>query len=260
MKRFVRAAMAALIVGAGLWGLGGAPAGGGAMGGEEKKVTLEELPAPVKEALQKAAIGGQIMEIEAEEEDGQMVYEAEVVQGSKSMEIEFGADGKILEKKEKAKDADEEDEEDEDEEEEVVVELINVPENVQEAIKDHAGTAAIEKVTKEKEDGVTVFEAEFKVNGMEQSVEVADNGQVLELERKVSADELPAAVKAALEKACPGGEIAEAELIQKFYYEIKVKTNGKTKEIKVTPAGKTGKHHGDDDADDDDHDDVDDDD
>jgi len=83
---------------------------------KEQKVTLDQVPAPVKKTILAETTGGEIKEIELESEHGRAVYEAEYVKDGKKYEIEVSADGKVLEKKAKAKDDDddEDDEEDDD--------------------------------------------------------------------------------------------------------------------------------------------------
>jgi hypothetical protein len=63
---------------------------------DEQKVTLDQLPAVVKEALVKAADGGVIKEIEKEVEKGKTVYEAEVVKDGKKTEIKVDETGRVL--------------------------------------------------------------------------------------------------------------------------------------------------------------------
>jgi len=71
---------------------------------DEVEVTLDQVPAAVKEAILKAAAGATIKEIEAETKNGQTVYEAEWVVDGKEIEITVSADGTIL--KREVEDAD----------------------------------------------------------------------------------------------------------------------------------------------------------
>lgn len=239
MIQTTRLAMAMLVLALALMGARQAAAG------EEKKVTLDELPATVKDALLKAAEGGEILEIEAEEEDGAMEYEAEIRKDGKVIEVEFDAAGKVLEEEE----ADDDEDEGDDDDEEEMIAFADAPASVQAAIQKWLGDRKVEKLEVEKENGAMVYEAETKENGVEKSIEVSADGAVLEVEESVAADDLPAAVKAALDKKFPGASVSEAESIQKFFYEVKVTKDGKTKEVKVSPAGKISSDDDDDDDD-----------
>lgn len=66
--------------------------------GKEEKVRFEDLPAAVQATLKQQAGDGTIQEIEKEQEQGQTVYEAEVLIEDKVWEIEIAADGKLMSK------------------------------------------------------------------------------------------------------------------------------------------------------------------
>jgi len=63
----------------------------------EEQVSLEALPAPVREGLQKKAGAGKITKIESLTKHGTLVaYEAQVLTGRKRSEVQVGPDGKSL--------------------------------------------------------------------------------------------------------------------------------------------------------------------
>ncbi|MBN9161971.1 MAG: hypothetical protein BGO98_15400 [Myxococcales bacterium 68-20] len=71
-----------------------------ALAGHEEKVSLEQVPAKVKETIQKHVADGKITEIEKEKkDDGTTVYEVEykTAKGEKH-ELKIGEDGKLLKK------------------------------------------------------------------------------------------------------------------------------------------------------------------
>lgn len=80
-----------------------------AWGEEEKRLTLDQLPPAVKEAVLKQANGAKISEIEEETKKGRTVYEVEIG----DTEYTFDATGKVL--RAKVEKDDDEDEEDADE-------------------------------------------------------------------------------------------------------------------------------------------------
>jgi len=73
----------------------------------EVTVTLDQVPAPVRDAIRAEAGDNPIKEIEAETKNGQTIYEAEWVAGGKEVELKLSADGKIIKKK--VEDADDDD-------------------------------------------------------------------------------------------------------------------------------------------------------
>ena len=143
----------------------------------ETKVPIEEIPPAVKATIFAEAKGGTIEEIEMETEDGKTIYEAEVIIDGQEIEIEVAPDGTLLGKE--IEDNEDDGDEDEDEEE---VSLEEVPEAVKATILKEAGGAEIEEVVKETEDGQTIYEAKFVVDGQEIEIEVAPDGTLLERE------------------------------------------------------------------------------
>jgi len=67
-------------------------------------------------------------------------------------------------------------------EDEQKVEFKDLPFAVQETVKREAGNSNIEEMSKETEDGKTFFEVEFKQDGREVEIKIAENGVVLERE------------------------------------------------------------------------------
>jgi len=146
---------------------------------KEVKVSIEEVPAAVRATILAEAEGGTINEIEMETEDGQTVYEADVIIDGREIEIEVAADGTLLGKETEDDEGDDDDEDDEDEEE---ISLDDVPAAVKVTILKEAQDAEIEELVKETEDGQTVYEAEFEADGKEIEIEVATDGTLLEKE------------------------------------------------------------------------------
>jgi Peptidase propeptide and YPEB domain len=81
---------------------------------DEQEIPLSEVPAEALQAARGAVDGITLTEAEAEEEDGQMVYEIEGTADGVEYEIEVTADGKVLEV---AKEGDDDDEDDDDDDE-----------------------------------------------------------------------------------------------------------------------------------------------
>lgn len=63
-----------------------------------QRVTMDELPAPVKATVQRESRGKTIEWMAKEQEDGHTVYEIVVVSNGKGQEIEISETGKVLER------------------------------------------------------------------------------------------------------------------------------------------------------------------
>jgi len=161
---------------------------------DEREVSIEEVPADVMTTILAEAEGAAIGEIEMDTEDGQVVYEAEVIIDGQEVDIEVAADGTLLGKEADEGEDDEDDEaddEDDDEEEEQIVSLDAIPEAVKATLEKEAAGAEIKEVDMETEDGVTVYEAEVIVDGQEVDIKVAADGTLLakEVENEDEADD-----------------------------------------------------------------------
>ena len=118
--------------------------------------------------------------------------------------------------------------------------IADTPAAVQAAIKQFAGSNAIEKITKESEDNKVIYEASVKIDGTKQAVEVLADGTVKQTEKSVALKDTPVAVQAAIKKLAGAGtvdEIVEENAGGKKNYEAAVTINGKKKEADIAPDG-----------------------
>lgn len=146
----------------------------------EGKVSIQEVPADVMTTILAAADGAEIGEIEMETENGQVIYEAEVIIDGKEVDIEVAADGTLLGKEADEDDEEEEaDDDDEEEEEEEIVSLDAVPDAAKATILKEAAGGEIREVEMQTEDGVTIYEAEVIIDGQEVDIKVAADGKLL---------------------------------------------------------------------------------
>ncbi len=135
------------------------------------------------------------------------------------------------------------------------VSLDQVPAKVRATLLKLAGDAKITEVERETHHGITTYEAEWEVNGLETEVELTASGEVIEIEKEVAAADVPAAVRALAAKKFPAGTKIEYERITMHVYEIEGMVGGKEKELVVSPSGRIlHAMQGDDDDDDDDDD------
>jgi len=72
---------------------------------EDEKVLFDDLPPAVRATLEKHAASGRITEIEKETEEGETVYEAEVILDGKEVDIIVSAEGKYLGKEQEGEEA-----------------------------------------------------------------------------------------------------------------------------------------------------------
>ncbi len=122
----------------------------------------------------------------------------------------------------------------------------DLPPAVQKTVQEQYKGATIHGFSSEKENGQTIYEAELTLNGRNQDVSMDAKGTVLEVEKQVDLDSLPAAVREGLRKKAGTGRIAKVETLTKkgklVAYEAVVQTGGKKSEIQVGPDGNALAH------------------
>jgi uncharacterized membrane protein YkoI len=62
----------------------------------EEETSIETIPAPTRDAIQKAVGTGKLQKVETVTENGKTFYEAAIKTGAKSKEVKFDAAGKTL--------------------------------------------------------------------------------------------------------------------------------------------------------------------
>src|SRR5262245_32868159 len=89
------------------------------------------------------------------------------------------------------------------------VEPDKIPKAVMDALKAKFPKAVIDKCTKEKEGNDVVYDIEFKQEGRKFEADIKEDGTIVNYEKEIAAKDLPAAVKAAVEKKYPKSTIKE---------------------------------------------------
>jgi hypothetical protein len=144
------------------------------------------------------------------------------------------------------------------------VPIDKLPSAVLKAVTRRFPKAEIEKAVKEVEGGATTYEVELEIKDRSVDVSLKEDGTILEIEREVPIDKLPAAVKKKLATKYPNAKIEKAEEVTKgedgpVRYEvvirIEVVLSGKGKIVQAKeeedekPATKSKEHEDDDDDD-----------
>ena len=134
---------------------------------------------------------------------------------------------------------------------EVRVKPRNLPQPVKAAIKENCPRCVIAKATREVEEGVTVYDIEFKGRGGE--IDIAEDGTVIDREVFLNMDGVPLVVQKTIREAAAGARITQldrseirAELkggqitkreIPKFVYEAELAKGKEVAELLVSASG-----------------------
>jgi len=130
---------------------------------EEMEMSLDEVPAAVRSAIETYAAGGEIDEVCREAEGEAVVYEAEVEKDGREYEITVSAEGEILET-------------------ETEMALEDVPEGVRTTLESFGRVGEVEDIVKEEEGGEVTYEAEVEMEGAKLELSLSPAGVVVEVE------------------------------------------------------------------------------
>lgn len=117
-----------------------------------------------------------------------------------------------------------------------------MPKAVINAFKKDYPNAKPSEFEKEKFEGKTAYEVEYKENGIEYEALYSADGTLLQKEEEIDGKSLPEPVTQAVKKAHPKAEIKEAEKLMKpdgalTGYEVEIKTAGKKSELELDVNG-----------------------
>lgn len=131
------------------------------------------------------------------------------------------------------------------------VDVSQLPAAVAQALKTNCPNCVIDKATRELENGVMIYDFEFKSGQGE--MDVTPDGLVVSRETVVQIDDLPAPARDAIRKGAASGRVAQvlkeevrAELkdgkvlklgTPKYFYEADLVKDDKVAEIVVSPEG-----------------------
>jgi len=120
------------------------------------------------------------------------------------------------------------------------IRIQDAPAAVQAAVKEQTKNATLVGLTKEVENGQTLYEAETKMDGKTRDVLIDGNGAVVAVEQEVALASVPSPAKAAIEKKATGGKVTKVEAITKgstVTYEAAITKAGKKSELVVAADG-----------------------
>ena len=120
------------------------------------------------------------------------------------------------------------------------VKIQDLPAPVQKTVQEQTKNAELKGLSKEIEDGKTMYEAETIANGKSRDVLIDSTGAIVEVEEQATLDSIPAPAKAAIEKAAKNGKVLKVETVTKgsaVSYEAVVSKNGKKSEVAVEADG-----------------------
>jgi uncharacterized membrane protein YkoI len=127
---------------------------------KEMQVFLDELPDPVRKALQKEVGTGKCGEINKADEDGNFLFETEITQGTKTRSVSFDSLGTLVYQEEPTT-------------------LPDVPEPVRKSAQEQLGDGKLVSIDKVTDDGQVSYVVDFLKEGKQLSLSLSTDGKVL---------------------------------------------------------------------------------
>lgn len=130
-----------------------------------QKVSLAQVPAPARAAIESKTAGGKIKSIEKEEKDGTAIYDVEATVQGRDVEYDIAADGTVLTSEQS-------------------VPYATLPAAVRNAAEKYFGSAQGLKAAVELEGDKTFYEVEGKKGKALVTLKLTDTGQIVEEENE----------------------------------------------------------------------------
>lgn len=183
----------------------------------EETVPLNKVPVAVRATIEKHAEGAKIVKVEVVTEKDKKVYDVETQKGGKTTEFSVSPDGKYLGvKADEEKDEDERKDEAEPQKKQAKAD-VKLPDAVAETFKKVFPKGEITKLDVEQENGVTVYDIEFRDGGIEKETDIAVDGTMLEVTIVVDAEAMPKTAMQTIQKTAKGAKIGQLERIEVSY-------------------------------------------
>ncbi|EDY19453.1 hypothetical protein CfE428DRAFT_3138 [Chthoniobacter flavus Ellin428] len=181
------------------------------------QVTLDEVPAAVRAGLQKQAGSDAVKTIAKSFEEADVQYVATLDHGGHERDLTVSEAGELLR---------------------MDIALADAPATVQQTVTSTASQGAITSIEKVVDDGHLQYEVEWKTKeGAARSFTVLESGKLLSM--RVSLEETPPAVRAAIAKEIGGDKLKEVakSFDDGVAYDVTVNRNGRDRDFSLRENG-----------------------
>jgi hypothetical protein len=184
-----------------------------------KSLSLHQVPAVVKTAIEEHAEGWKLGEIVREENDGEVTFTASIGKGGKESSFKVAEDGFLLS---------------------VELELEDLPAAVQKTINAQVGDGTMESIEKNFEEAEPSYDVEFtRQDGAERFLSVGEDGKLKVLE--IALDETPPAVRKTIEANLRKGKLKAVYRLsekEQISYDAEIAVEEKQRDVVVRSDGK----------------------
>jgi len=185
----------------------------------DSEVFLEELPAPIQQAI-KAKVGnstlGEINKTAGEETD----YDVEMIGGGRTRKFTLDASGKLTNEE---------------------VFPGELPEGIQNAIRKEAGGGTLDEITRCFEPSGILYDVDVTENGKARTLTFDAKGALLSKEEDVALSEVPAAAQKEIQTLSGAGRLLTIARVTEnatVSFDVDIRRNGRVKSYTLDSEGK----------------------
>jgi uncharacterized membrane protein YkoI len=186
----------------------------------ELQMYLEELPGPIRKAIEREAAGGKLGDIFRTTDDGETRYEFEVTRNNKTRGLTLDSSSKLVDSQ---------------------VFLDELPPEVHKTIQSRVDGGKLGQIHKVIDETEITYQAELTIKRKSLTLTLDPKGIVVEEEEVVALSETPGAVQKAITAQVAAGRlvsIAKHSEQGAISYEIDLITAGKHKSVRMDSEGK----------------------
>lgn len=186
----------------------------------DKELFMNELPAPVREAVRKKAGKAAIGDINRSYENGQNIYDIEIVADGKTRSFTLDAKGELMEEE---------------------VFLSELPEALQAAIRKETAGKPVDEMTRNFDDGEVSYDLDIVANQKTRTVTFDAGGEVVSRQEDVALSEVPEAAQKQIQSFAAAGKVLTIQKVTEtntVSFDVDVRQDGKVKSYSIAADGK----------------------
>jgi uncharacterized membrane protein YkoI len=186
----------------------------------DKELFVNELPMPVRQAVKKKAGTAVIGDINRSYENGDNIYDIEIVADGKTRSFTLDEKGELMEEE---------------------VFLSELPEAVQAAIRKETAGKPMDEITRNFDDGEISYDVDIVANQKTRTFTFDANGAMVSSQEDVALAEVPEAAQKQIQSFAATGKVLTIQKVTEtntVSYDVDIRQVGKVKSYSITADGK----------------------
>ncbi len=186
----------------------------------DKELFLNELPVPIREAVAKKAGKAVIGDINRSYENGENIYDVEIVADGKTRSFTLDAKGELMEEE---------------------VFLSELPEALQAAIRKETAGKPVDEITRNFDDDEISYDVDIVANQKTRTLTFDKDGALVSRQEDVALSEVPAAAQKQIQTFAAKGKVLTIQKVTETNtdsFDVDIRQDGKVKSYSIMADGK----------------------